>query len=93
MRLVYSRRALADLQRIATYYAANVSPRVAQSIERRLVTVLNVFAACLKLLRAFHNVLRYGWPPSFATDSGFSIECAATQSISCTSGIRRDGLW
>ena len=40
MRLVYSRRALADLQRIATYYAANASPRIAQSIERRLVTVI-----------------------------------------------------
>ena len=40
MRLVYSRRALADLQRIATYYAANASPLIAQSIERRLVIVI-----------------------------------------------------
>ncbi|MFY9954064.1 type II toxin-antitoxin system RelE/ParE family toxin [Bradyrhizobium sp.] len=40
MRLVHSRRAVADLQRIATYYAANASPRIAQSIERRLVIVI-----------------------------------------------------
>jgi toxin ParE1/3/4 len=40
MRLVYSRRALADLERIASYYAANAGPRIAQSIERRLVAVI-----------------------------------------------------
>ena len=41
MKLVYSRRALADLQGIATYYAANASPAIAESIERRLIGVID----------------------------------------------------
>jgi plasmid stabilization system protein ParE len=40
MRLVYSRRALADIEAIATYYSANASPAVAQSIERRFIDVI-----------------------------------------------------
>jgi plasmid stabilization system protein ParE len=40
MRLVYSRRALADLGRIATYYSTNASPAVAKAIERRFIEVL-----------------------------------------------------
>jgi plasmid stabilization system protein ParE len=40
MRLVYSRRALADLEEIASYYAVNASPTIAQSIERRFVSVI-----------------------------------------------------
>ena len=40
MRLVYSRRALADLEEIASYYTVNASPTIAQSIERRFVAVI-----------------------------------------------------
>src|SRR6202521_5207437 len=40
MKLVYSRRALADLDEIASYYAANASPAVAQSIQGRFVAVV-----------------------------------------------------
>jgi toxin ParE1/3/4 len=40
MRLVYSRRALADLEQIASYYTANASPRIARSIEQRLIAVV-----------------------------------------------------
>jgi toxin ParE1/3/4 len=40
MRLVYSRRALADLEEIASYYTANASPAIAQSIERRFIAVI-----------------------------------------------------
>jgi toxin ParE1/3/4 len=40
MKLVYSRRALADLEKIATYYSAKASPATAQSIERRLLHVI-----------------------------------------------------
>jgi plasmid stabilization system protein ParE len=36
MKLVYSRRALADLDEMANYYSVNASPALAQSIERRL---------------------------------------------------------
>lgn len=41
MKLVYSRRALADLDEIATYYSASASPTIAQSIERRLDDVID----------------------------------------------------
>jgi toxin ParE1/3/4 len=41
MKLVYSRRALADLNSIATYYTASASPTIAQSIERRLADVID----------------------------------------------------
>jgi toxin ParE1/3/4 len=40
MKLVYSRRALADLNTIATYYTASASPAIAQSIGRRLESVI-----------------------------------------------------
>jgi len=40
MRLVYSRRALSDLEQIASYYIANASPAIAQSIERRFIAVI-----------------------------------------------------
>jgi toxin ParE1/3/4 len=40
MRLVYSRRATADLAEIAAYYSSNASPKVAQSIERRFKEVI-----------------------------------------------------
>jgi toxin ParE1/3/4 len=41
MKLVYSRRALADLEGIAIYYAAHASPAIAESIERRLGNVID----------------------------------------------------
>jgi toxin ParE1/3/4 len=41
MKLVYSRRALADLDRIAAYYADNASPAIAETIERRLSDVID----------------------------------------------------
>jgi toxin ParE1/3/4 len=40
MKLVYSRRALADLDEIATYYSTNASPAIARSIEQRFVEVI-----------------------------------------------------
>jgi toxin ParE1/3/4 len=40
MRLVYSRRALADLRAIAAYYVANASPAAAESIGQRLSDVI-----------------------------------------------------
>jgi toxin ParE1/3/4 len=41
MKLVYSRRALADLNAIATYYTAVASPAIAESIGRRLESVID----------------------------------------------------
>jgi toxin ParE1/3/4 len=41
MKLVYSRQALADLEMIASYYAANASPTIAVSIRRRLLDVID----------------------------------------------------
>jgi plasmid stabilization system protein ParE len=40
MKLVWSRQALADITDIATYYAANASPAIAEAIERRFADVL-----------------------------------------------------
>ncbi len=40
MKLVYSRRALADLGRIAAYYAAGAGPAVAENIADRLTNVI-----------------------------------------------------
>ena len=41
MRLIYSRQALADLDAIATYYAANASPVIAKAIGNRLRDVVD----------------------------------------------------
>lgn len=41
MKLVYSRPALADLDQIKTYYAANASPAIAEAIGRRLENVVD----------------------------------------------------
>lgn len=41
MRPVYSRRALADLEAIASYYSTNASPATAASIERRFREVID----------------------------------------------------
>ena len=40
MRLVYSRRAIADLDQIATYYSVHASPTIAESIGRQLLGVI-----------------------------------------------------
>jgi toxin ParE1/3/4 len=41
MKLVYSRRALADLDGISAYYAASASPAIADSVGRRLEDVID----------------------------------------------------
>jgi toxin ParE1/3/4 len=41
MKLIYSRRALADLDEITAYYAANASPATAASIGNRLGAVVD----------------------------------------------------
>lgn len=41
MKLVYSRRAIADLNDIAAYYAESASPAIASSIGRRLEDVID----------------------------------------------------
>ena len=40
MKLVYSRRALADLDEIASYDSIHASPAVAKSVERRFIEVI-----------------------------------------------------
>jgi plasmid stabilization system protein ParE len=41
MKLIYSRRALADLDQITTYYAANASPAIAEAIGRRVENIVD----------------------------------------------------
>jgi toxin ParE1/3/4 len=67
MKLVYSRRSLADLAEIAAYYTASASPAIADSIGRRLEDVidriLRVPEAAPKLSQRSHvrvvAVIRY----------------------------------
>jgi len=40
VKLVYSRRALADLDEIANYYSINASSALARSVERRLIQAI-----------------------------------------------------
>jgi toxin ParE1/3/4 len=40
MTLVYSKRAIADLEQIASYYMAHASPTIAESIGRQLLGVI-----------------------------------------------------
>lgn len=47
---VYSRRALADLRMIGTYYTSMASPAVARAIEQRLIAVIDQI--CLAPLAA-----------------------------------------
>ena len=58
MNLVYSRRALADLDKISAYYAASVSPAIADSVGRRLEDVIERIAASLNLLRESRSDLK-----------------------------------
>jgi toxin ParE1/3/4 len=41
MKLVYSRRAFADLDQILAWYSANASPAIAEAIEQRLDDVVD----------------------------------------------------
>jgi plasmid stabilization system protein ParE len=41
MKLIYSRRALADLDQIRSHYAAHASPAIAEAIGRRLENVVD----------------------------------------------------
>ena len=40
MKLAYSRRALSDIDAIATYYSTHAHPAIAKTIERRLLDVI-----------------------------------------------------
>jgi len=40
MKLVYSRRALADIEAIGTYYSTHASPAIAEAIEARFINVI-----------------------------------------------------
>jgi toxin ParE1/3/4 len=41
MNPVYSRRAIADLEEIASYYSANASPVIAEAVEHRFQEVID----------------------------------------------------
>ncbi|HEY3679233.1 MAG TPA: type II toxin-antitoxin system RelE/ParE family toxin [Bradyrhizobium sp.] len=91
MKLVYSRRALADLAEIAAYYTASASPAIADSIGRRLEDVidriLRVPEAAPKLSQRSHvrvvAVIRYPFRIFYRVRK--------TQLIFYTFDTRRDG--
>jgi plasmid stabilization system protein ParE len=92
MKLVYSRQALADLSMIATSYAPNASPEIAESIKRRLGDVMDRISRVPKLLRASRNALRSVSQLSFGIRSGFFAGYAATPSTFCIFDTHRGGL-
>lgn len=91
MKLVFSRRALADLEDIATYYATNASPAVAQSIKQRFLAVSSAFVLRRNLHPASDSARRCALPRSCAIHSESSIACAAIRSISCIFGTHQGG--
>jgi plasmid stabilization system protein ParE len=40
MKLVYSRRALADIEQIGTYYSTHASPAIARAVQTRFIEVI-----------------------------------------------------
>ena len=58
MKLVYSRRALTDLNEIGAYYSASASPAIAEAIGRRLESVIDRICHAPDPLRASRNALR-----------------------------------
>jgi plasmid stabilization system protein ParE len=92
MKLVYSRQALADLDQIATYYASHASPRIAETIGRRLGDVIDRIRRTPEAGPRVSQrsqvrvvaVVRY----PFRIFTG----CATTQSTFCISDTRRGAL-
>jgi len=88
MKPVYSRRVLADLEAIATYYSTNASPAIAASIEHRFREVIDRVCRLPEAAPRVSQrsqvrvvtVVRYRFR--------ISIEFAVTQSTFSTSGIR-----
>ncbi|WP_454624577.1 type II toxin-antitoxin system RelE/ParE family toxin [Bradyrhizobium cenepequi] len=87
MKLVWSRRALADLAEIATYYSTNASPTIAKSIEDRFLVVLDRIrrlpeaAPRVSQRSSVHVVAVVRYP----IHSGYFIVSARILSTSCTS--------
>ncbi|WP_246504451.1 type II toxin-antitoxin system RelE/ParE family toxin [Bradyrhizobium agreste] len=59
MKVVWTREALADLEDIAAYYAANASPAIADTVGRRFADVIE---RCAPLIAAGHATFpRFAW--------------------------------
>jgi len=58
MKLVYSRRALTDLDEIAAYYTATASPAIANAIGRRLEDVIDRISRMPETAPSSRSVLR-----------------------------------
>jgi toxin ParE1/3/4 len=91
MKLVYSRRALADLNSIAIYYTASASPTIAQSIERRLADVIDRIGRAPESAPRISQRSPVRVVRSFAIHFGFFTGCVTTPSIFCTFDTPRGG--
>lgn len=78
MKVVWTREALADLADIATYYASNASPVVAEAVGRRFVTSWSASVARLSRRHALRTVPRFVSQRSSATHSGYFTVSVAT---------------
>ncbi|WP_283826912.1 type II toxin-antitoxin system RelE/ParE family toxin [Bradyrhizobium iriomotense] len=61
MRVVWTREALADLADIATYYASNASPAIADAIGQRFADVIERVRGRLSHRHGSHTVPRSAW--------------------------------
>jgi plasmid stabilization system protein ParE len=94
MKLVYSPRALADLDEIATYYSANASPAVAQSIERRFVEVIERICRAPEAAPrvAQRSQVRVVAVVRYPFRIFYRVRGDAVDILHSIFGIRRDGL-
>jgi toxin ParE1/3/4 len=91
MKLVYSRRAIADLEAIAAYYAASTSPVIASSIAQRLEDVIDRICRIPNAAPRVSQRSRIRVVAVVAIHFGFSIACAKMRLISCMFDTHQDG--
>ena len=91
MKIVYSGRAIADLELIASYYRTLADPNISRAVELRLHRVIDRIARHPTALRALRNGRRCASPMSCVIPTIFSIACAARRSKFYTSAILRGG--
>ncbi|MEY9126514.1 type II toxin-antitoxin system RelE/ParE family toxin [Bradyrhizobium yuanmingense] len=61
MKVIWSRVALDDLEDIATYYASNASPAIADAIGRRFADVIERVRRAPSHRHGSHNVPKSAW--------------------------------
>jgi toxin ParE1/3/4 len=74
MSVIYSPRAIRDLERIAAYYVAVADPNIARAVGTRVEQVINRIARNPLSAPRLKNGLMCEWCSFFAIPTRFSIE-------------------